>query len=63
MLQACQHQVKRSFDKKATAKIFIEGDLFIKWNIDKAKLGWHSKFDAIWSGPYVITSCKEPNYF
>jgi hypothetical protein len=52
-----QQQVKKSFDKRATA-IFSEGDLVLKWDAHRAKRGRHSKFDAMWRGPYVITSCK-----
>ena len=61
--EACQQQVKRSFDKKAMTRVFKEGDLIIKWDVDRANLGRNSKFDAMWSGPYVITSCKEANAF
>ena len=46
------------FDKKATAKVYSKGDLVLKWDENRAKLGRHSKFDAMWSGPYVIISCK-----
>lgn len=62
-LEARQQQVKRIFDKKATTIIFREGDLVLKWDVDRAKLGRNSKFNAMWSGPYVITSCKEANFF
>ena len=58
-----QQQVKRSFDRKATPKVFIEGDLVLKWDSDRAKPGRHTKFDAMWSGPYIITSCKPANAF
>lgn len=58
-----QMQVKRSFDKKATTRVFKEGDLVIKWDADREKVGGHSNFDSLWSGPYVISSCKETNGF
>lgn len=57
-LEAHQQQFKRSFDKNSIARIFREGDLVLKWDVHRAKPGRHSKFDFIWSGPYVITSCK-----
>ena len=62
-LEFYQQQVKKSFDKKATTKVFLEGVLVLKWNVDRAKQGRHSMFDTMWSGPYIITSCKEANAF
>ena len=55
--------INRSFDKKAKARTFQVGDLVLKWDADCAKLGKNSKFDAIWSGPYMITECKGSNAF
>lgn len=55
--------MKKIFDKKAKLKSFREGDLVIKWDADKAKVGRHKKFDTLWSGPYVISSCKKANSF
>ena len=52
-----------SFDKKARVRNFKDGDLVLKWDADKEKVGRHSKFDALWSGPYVIASCKQANAF
>ena len=62
-LKTHQQQVKKSFDKKARVRIFREGDLVLKWDADREKLGRHSKFDALWSGPYLINSCKQANAF
>lgn len=62
-LEAHQTQVKRSFDKRTANRSFKEGDLVLKWDEDKEKPGKHTKFDASWSGPYIITSCKEANAF
>ncbi|KAH9311647.1 hypothetical protein KI387_026682, partial [Taxus chinensis] len=53
MIEKDQALVKRWFDKKARAKTFQEGNLVLKWDADQAKPGKHSKFDAIWSGPYM----------
>ncbi len=55
--------MKRSFDKKARARIFRDGDLVLKWDADREKPGRHSKFDSLWSGPYLIASCKLANVF
>ena len=62
-LDVHQQQVKKIFDKKATARVYSVGDLVLKWDANKAKLGRHSKFDAKWSGPYIITSYKQANAF
>lgn len=62
-LEVHQQQVKRNFDKRARVRIFREGDLVLKWDVDKAKPGRHSKFDVLWSGPYLIVSCKQANVF
>ena len=55
--------MKKSFDKRTRVRIFREGDLVLKWDADKAKLGRHSNFDALWSGPYLIVSCKQAKAF
>ena len=62
-LETHQQQVKKSFDRKARVRTFREGDFILKWDVDKEKLGRHSKFDALWSGPYVIINCKQANAF
>ncbi len=58
-----QQQVKMNFDRRARDRTFKEGDLVLKWDVDRAKLGRHSKFDALWSGPYLISSYKQANAF
>ena len=51
-------------DKKAKGRKFEEGYWVLKWNAkdqDKAK---HGNFEALWLGPYVITSKNgEDSYF
>lgn len=34
-----QLQMKRSFDKKSTVKVFKEGDVVLRWDVLKTKLG------------------------
>ncbi|KAH9303118.1 hypothetical protein KI387_014701, partial [Taxus chinensis] len=58
-----QKQMKKTFDKKVKFRIFNEGDIVLKWDADHAKPGRHSKFDTLWSGPYMISACKEHNAF
>ena len=55
--------MKKNFDKRAKVRIFREGDLVLKWDADREKIGRHSKFDALWSGPYVVIICKRANAF
>lgn len=62
-LEIHQQQVKRSFDKKAKVRVFREGDLVLKWDSNRAKPGKHSKFDPLWSGPYLISECKQNTTF
>lgn len=62
-LEVHQQKVKKSFDRKSRFRIFREGDLVLKWDSDREKPGRHSKFDPLWSGPYLISSCKQSNAF
>lgn len=55
--------MKKRFDKKAKVIGFREGDMVMKWDAKRENAGTHSKFDALWSGPYVIISCKKANFF
>lgn len=43
--------------------IFKEGDLLLKWDEDRAKLGKHRKFNSMWSGPYQIARVINTNAF
>ncbi|KAH9308848.1 hypothetical protein KI387_036759, partial [Taxus chinensis] len=65
MINLEQHQqaTKKWFDRKARPQDFKVGDLILKWDVDRAKPRSHSNFDALWSGPYIIKSCKEANSF
>ncbi|GLJ18197.1 hypothetical protein SUGI_0321720 [Cryptomeria japonica] len=58
-----QAQIKMNFDKKATLRVFNEGDLVLKWDELKSKPRKHSKFDAMWDGPYIIIEKKQHNAF
>lgn len=57
-LEAHRQQMKMSFDRKAKVRNFKKGDLVLKWDVDREIPGRHSKFDALWSGPYVIINWK-----
>ncbi|GLJ07069.1 hypothetical protein SUGI_0057070 [Cryptomeria japonica] len=58
-----QARMKRTFDRKVSLRVFNEGDLVLKWGELKIKPGKHTKFDAIWDGPYIITEKKKHNAF
>lgn len=55
--------MKKNFDKKARVRVFREGDLVLKWDADREKIGRNSNFNPLWSGPYLIGSCKQANAF
>lgn len=38
-LKTHQEKAKKVFDKKATNRVFKEGDLVLKWDADRAKVG------------------------
>ena len=46
-LEIHQQQVKKSFDNKARVRIFRDRDVVLKWDVDRAKPGRHSNFDAL----------------
>lgn len=58
-----QLQTKRAFDKKGNFRSFKEGDVVLMWDVLKSRPGHHSKFDNIWTGPFMIVDCKEHNAF
>jgi hypothetical protein len=46
--------VERYFDQSTTVKNFQKGELVLLWNKGKENLSIHTKFEALWIGPYVI---------
>jgi hypothetical protein len=49
-----QQVVKRYFDKRTTSKYFQKDQLVLLWNKAKEKPSFHTKFEALWIGPYHI---------
>jgi hypothetical protein len=49
-----QQEVKRHFDKSTTAIYFQKDQLVLLWNKAKEKPYFHTKFEALWIGPYQI---------
>eukprot|EP00253_Pinus_taeda_P036655 PITA_36655 len=60
---AHQQKVKEAFDKKAKRNNFQVGDLVMKWNAFKEKKGNHGKFDALWTGPFIVSQIQGNNTF
>jgi hypothetical protein len=49
-----QEAVKKYFDKSTTSKDFQKDQLVLLWNKAKEKPSFHTKFEALWIGPYQI---------
>jgi hypothetical protein len=49
-----KQSVKRYFDQGTTMKFFQKGELVLLWNKAKEKPSMHTKFEALWIGPYII---------
>jgi len=50
-----QKKIKEAFDRKTKADNFQVGDLVLKWDTLKKRKGNHGKFDAFWTGPFIIS--------
>ena len=58
-----QGKVKQTFDRKVKESSFRTGDLVLKWDAARQEKGKHGKFDALWTGPFMISSVKQNNTF
>ena len=60
-----KHQaiVKRWFNKRAKIKSFKISDFVLLWDKAKEKLGSHTKFQCLWTGPYQIMEILGENTF
>lgn len=58
-----QVQMKRTFDKKASPKIFQLGDIVLKLDDLKSRPRKHTKFYAMWAGSYIIMATTPHNSF
>jgi hypothetical protein len=54
-IQDHQQKIKQVFDRKAKKERFQVGDLVLKWDAPKQDKGKHSKFEALWIGPFRIS--------
>ena len=62
-IESHQTQMKRMFDKKASPRNFQLGNIVLKWDELKNRLGKHMKFNAMWAGLYIITGTLQHNAF
>jgi ribonuclease HI len=58
-----QQMIKRNFDKKTKSDIFKAGDMVLKWDAARQEKGKHGKFEALWTGPFVIAKAQQNNTF
>eukprot|EP00253_Pinus_taeda_P029152 PITA_29152 len=58
-----QKKINATFDRKKKIDNFQVGDLVLKWDALKEKKGNHGKFDAFWTGPFIISQIQGKNTF
>jgi hypothetical protein len=58
-----QEKIKEIFNKKVKSNVFKTGELVLKWDAERQEKGNHGKFDALWIGPFVITTVQQNNTF
>ena len=58
-----QEKIKEIFDKKVKSNVFKTGELVLKWDAARQEKGKHGKFEALWTGPFVIIAVQQNNTF
>lgn len=58
---AHQKKIKEDFDKGTKTNNFQIADMVLKWDALKEKKGNHGKFDAFWTGPFIISQVQGNN--
>ena len=56
-------RIKETFDEKVKSNVFKTGNLVLKWDVARQEKGKHGKFEALWTGPFVITTLQQNNTF
>jgi hypothetical protein len=62
-LQKYQDNMKALFDKKTKDKLFLTGDLVLKWDARKEDARKQNKFNHIWFRPFRIAAAEGKNSF
>eukprot|EP00253_Pinus_taeda_P032933 PITA_32933 len=60
---AHRKKIKEAFDRNTKADNFQVGDLVLKWDALKEKKDNHGKFNAFWTGPFIISQIQGNNTF
>jgi hypothetical protein len=55
--------MKEIFDKKSKEKIFMIGDLLLKWDSIREAKGKHGEFYNLWLGPFQVIAVQESNKY
>eukprot|EP00253_Pinus_taeda_P015535 PITA_15535 len=58
-----QQRIKDAFDRRAKTNNLRVGYLVLKWDVMKERKGNHRKFDALWTGPFIISQIQGNNTF
>jgi len=58
-----QQKIKQAFDRKSRKKELEQDDLVLKWDAPRQDRGKHSKFDALWFGPFNILEVFSNNTY
>jgi hypothetical protein len=61
--EAHQKRIKETFDRKAKVDNYQVGDRVLKWDALRQDKGKHSKFDSLWTDPFMITQVQHNNTF
>jgi len=58
-----QKKIKEAFHRMTKIDNFQVGNLVLKWDALKEKKDSHGKFDALWTGPFIISRIQGNNTF
>ena len=58
-----QEKVKTNFDKSSKPRVFQKGDTVLLWDKQREKSSKQTKFDSLWTCPYIIHDVADDNSF